>query len=64
MNKTRHVECSNDGQCFGMGVNGFCVVLSTPYEKGKCPFQKRERFVTNGKIYPYNTHYGRLEEDD
>lgn len=62
MNKKKEVPCSNKGPCFGKGFNGKCVVLATPYEENQCPFQKKERFVTKGKVYPYNVHYGGFEE--
>lgn len=64
MNKRHPVKCSNRGPCFGIGFDGGCTVLASPYEgKGACPFQKPDRYVTKKKVYPYNGDYGKGDEE-
>lgn len=49
--------CYQTGECFAR-KNGACTVLmSTAFKGGKCPFQKPEREITNGKAYPYDPCY-------
>lgn len=56
--------CKEKGECFarqGLIVHGRCNILTSAqaYGYGTCPFQKPEREVTGGKIYPYDPYYGR-----
>lgn len=50
--------CKSDRECFAR-TYGRCAVL-TPgpdgkfeFGKGGCPFKKRDREVTDGKVYPH-----------
>lgn len=56
MGRTKAV-CNTEGPCFAKKeISGSmrCVCLHTTYPAGKkCPFQKPERDVTNGKRYPH-----------
>lgn len=45
-------ECAREGECFAR-VGGRCLILhNTEFRSSKCPFQKPDRQVTNGKAYP------------
>ena len=44
-------KCYQEGFCFAKN-NGKCEVLTQPV-KGKCCFQKPDRRITNGNVYPF-----------
>ena len=56
--------CPSKNKCFGKTFNGTCWLLITPYEEGRCPFQKPDARITDGKLYPFNTMYGKEDEGD
>ena len=50
--------CYQTGKCFARNKSGECTALmSTAFKGGKCPFQKPEAEITNGKAYPYDPCY-------
>jgi len=57
------LRCRDTRPCFAREVNpegtGICLILMDTYlnENRDCPFCKPEKEVTDGKRYPYNTHY-------
>lgn len=56
--------CTEKGECFarqGLIKHGRCTILDNAqaYGYGTCPFQKPEREVTKGKVYPYDPYYGK-----
>lgn len=49
--------CTLNGPCFGHDRDVVCSVLTSPpsgYKNGVCPFQKKDREVTDGVRYPYS----------
>lgn len=54
---TRLDKCPHEGRCFARR-NGECeILLNTFFWKRKCPFQKPDMEVTNGKTYPFDWAY-------
>lgn len=51
--KRNSVTCKNTGKCFGKTELGKCRILQYGYKPGKCPFQKPEMEVTEGKRHPF-----------
>lgn len=47
------LRCPEKGVCFAKCDNGNCAILQDTSFKTHCPFQKKERSITNGKRYPY-----------
>lgn len=45
--------CTSEGACFAKSDNSKCTVLSDTNFCGKCPYQKKDRRITNEKYYPY-----------
>ena len=48
-------RCDHAGECFGR-VGAICVILKDTRFKGRCPFQKPDRQITNGIQYPLRTY--------
>lgn len=46
------IKCADTRPCFAKGINSGCIILTQTYDKGKCPFCKRDARITNGKYYP------------
>jgi hypothetical protein len=53
-------KCPENGECFAKNTKNAipgwipnCMLLSSTSFKGHCPFQKKDKTVTNGKRYPY-----------
>ena len=51
----KFLECNCKGKCFAK-QSGCCTILKETYSE-KCPFQKRYRNVTNGKVYDFKKNY-------
>lgn len=51
--------CDDLRPCFARKVGGQCMILTDTYNfyEDLCPFCKRDREKTDGKVYPYNQHY-------
>lgn len=61
-------RCHHEGPCFAKApgrqkeVCTCSILYNTRFPKRKdekCPFQKEKADVTNGRIYPFNEHYGK-----
>lgn len=60
MSNVRGLSCRDSRPCFARtksifsGKSEVCVLLSSVYPDGKCPFCKPDREITKGIYYPYN----------
>ena len=62
----KYPRCAERGKCFAKTEEGTCEILHAPnphdyskppFKRGKCPFRKPDREITNGKRYPIDPNY-------
>ena len=55
---TYNSKCYDARPCFGRRkATGNCIILTSTYKDGMCPFCKPHIDRTKGKVYPFDPDY-------